>query len=85
MLQDVSQKRGLPSGLEFESLVVAEGYLAFEIKSADKTASSDARHLRNLDDFLDKPLLHAFVLSSDMETIPLVQDITAVHAGYFLG
>lgn len=118
VLQAVLQKRGLPFGLEFESLVVAElykqaqtifsnarffhlrtvdgrevdllvelpeGYLAFEIKSATNVDLSDARHLRSLADLLDKPLLHSFVLSLDMESKRLAPDITAVHAGYFLG
>jgi hypothetical protein len=38
-----------------------------------------------LGEFLDKPLLHSFVLSDDPETKSLAPDITAIHAAYFLG
>ncbi|GAB6276781.1 MAG: hypothetical protein SAMD01599839_13210 [Rectinema sp.] len=118
VLQAVIQKRGSPTGFEFESLIAAEmykqarnatadvhffylrtldglevdllvelaqGYLAFEIKSAERVSPVDARHLRGLGEFLDKPLLHSFVLSNDPETKSLTPDITAVHAAYFLG
>lgn len=118
VLQAIVQKRGTPTGLEFESLVVAEmykqarnvfadarffylrtldglevdllvelaqGYLAFEIKSTERVSMLDARHLRNLQHLLDKPLLHSFVLSNDPETHAFSPDITAVHAAYFLG
>ncbi|HEY9053829.1 MAG TPA: AAA family ATPase [Rectinemataceae bacterium] len=62
-----------------------EGYFAFEIKASDRVGLSDARHLRDLEPVLDKPLLHSFVLSRDFETKNLGHRITAVHAGYFLG
>jgi len=45
----------------------------------------DARHLRGLGEFLDKPLLHSFILSNDPETKSLAPGITAIHAAYFLG
>ena len=118
VLQAVIQKRGAPTGFEFESLVaaemykqarnvfadaqffylrtidglevdllveLAEGYFAFEIKSVERVSSMDARHLRVLEGFLDKPLLHSFVLSNDPETKSFSPNITAVHAAYFLG
>lgn len=73
-------------GREVDVLVeVAEGYFAFEIKIAEKISTGDARHLRGLADFLDKPLLHSFILSNDPETKPISEDITALHAAYFLG
>ena len=118
VLKAVVQKRGTPSGQEFESLVIAElykqaktllkdtrffflrtvdgrevdllvelteGYIAFEIKQSERSLSADARHLRDLGALLDKPLLHSFVLSLDTETRILSPNITALHAGYFLG
>jgi len=118
VLQAVVQKRGSPTGLEFESMIVAElykqannihsdarftylrtldgrevdllieleaGYLAFEIKSTEHASTADIRHLRNLGDLLDKPLLHAFVLSNDPTTKTLSPGMTAVHAAYLLG
>jgi len=73
-------------GLEVDLLVeLAQGYLAFEIKSAERVSPVDARHLRGLGEFLDKPLLHSFVLSDDPETKSLAPGITAIHAAYFLG
>ena len=79
VLQAVLQKRGGMTGSEFESLVVAELY-----KQA-RCFAGDARHLRGLADFLDEPLLHSFILSNDPETKSISEDITALHAAYFLG
>jgi hypothetical protein len=61
----------------------------FGIKSArllaERVAPIDARHLQNLETILDKPLLHAFVLSNDNETHYFSDKITALHAAMFLG
>lgn len=74
-------------GREVDLLVETEhGYYAFEVKQADHVANTDARHLRDLSEILnDKPLIHSFVLSNDIETKELGENITAVHAAYFLG
>ncbi len=73
-------------GLEIDLLLeTAQGYYAFEMKRAEKVFATDARHLRKLQDILDKPLLHSFVLSNDCETKELAPNITAVHAALFLG
>lgn len=74
-------------GREVDLLVETErGYYAFEVKQADHVANTDARHLRDLSEILnDKPLIHSFVLSNDVETKELGDNITAVHAAYFLG
>jgi hypothetical protein len=118
VLQAVVQKRGSPTGPEFESLVIAElykqaktmrsdarfwylrtldgrevdllielsqGYLAFEIKTSERAALSDVRHLRSVSGLLDKPLLHAFVLSNDPAAQLLTPTITALHAAQLLG
>ena len=58
----VSQRYGALSGNEFESAVVSE-----IIKQSRKVTSSDARHLKQLHEILDKPLLHSFVVSNDTE------------------
>jgi len=52
---------------------------------ASRISTGDARHLRGLADFLDKPLLHSFILSNDPETRTISAEITAVNAAYFLG
>jgi len=72
-------------GREVDLLVeLPSGYLAFEIKMTDRVAASDARHLRGLADFLDKPLLHSFILSQDPGTVTVFEGITAVHAASLL-
>ena len=72
-------------GREVDLLVdLPSGYLAFEIKMTERVSASDARHLRGLADFLDKPLIHSFVLSQDPVTTRLSEGITAVHAAAFL-
>lgn len=73
-------------GREVDCLVeLPEGYFAFEIKMAQRSTPSDARHLRDLEALLDKPVLHNFILSQDPETRILGPGITALHAAYFLG
>jgi len=73
-------------GREVDLLVeLPSGYFAFEIKMAERVSAVDARHLRNLAGFLDKPLLGSFVLSQDPVTANLDPDIIAVHAAAFLG
>ena len=73
-------------GREVDCLVeLPEGYFAIEIKMAQRISHSDARHLKGLDAFLDKPLLHSYILSLDPDTQNIAPGITAVHAGYFLG
>ncbi|MCK9547472.1 MAG: ATP-binding protein [Sphaerochaeta sp.] len=66
-------------------LETSEGYFAFEIKMSDHSVASDAKHLRSVEAILDKPLLHAFVLSNDPVTRTLGDGITAVNVAYFLG
>ena len=73
-------------GKEVDLLVeLANGYFAFEIKMASNISKTDARHLLKLEEFLDKPLLHAFVLSNDNTTRQITDKITAVHTAMFLG
>ncbi|MEA1876105.1 MAG: ATP-binding protein [Bacteroidota bacterium] len=73
-------------GREVDLLIeVSDGYYAFEIKLADKIRRQDIRHLKNLEQFLDKPLLHAFLLSNDNETQLFDSNITALNAAWFLG
>lgn len=74
-------------GREVDLIVEVEaGYYAFEVKLTDHVSKTDARHLRELSEILnDKPLIHSFVLSNDVQTQELGENITAVHAAYFLG
>lgn len=73
-------------GREVDLLVeLPSGYFAFEIKMAERVSAVDARHLRGLSDFLDKPLLGSFVLSQDPVSSVLESGVTAIHAAAFLG
>lgn len=73
-------------GREVDLLVeLSDGYYAFEVKMAENAVSSDARHLRSLEGYLDKPLKGSFVISNDPVTKNLGEGITAVNAAMFLG
>ncbi|PID44135.1 MAG: hypothetical protein CSB47_11645 [Proteobacteria bacterium] len=71
-------------GKEVDLLLELEsGYVAIEVKMTKNVSLSDARHLRKLEDILDKPLLHSLVVSND----PRVQvwddgKVTAVPAAW---
>ena len=60
-------------------------YYAFEIKMANRVSKVDARHLFGLEEFLDKPVKNAFLLSNDEETKHFDDKTMAVHAAMFLG
>jgi len=65
------------TGVEFHHLRTADGrevdllleldkgYYAIEVKLADRVVETDARHLRDLGEILDKPLLAGLVVSHD--------------------
>jgi predicted AAA+ superfamily ATPase len=53
-------------GREVDLLVEREdGFIAIEVKAAERVVPSDARHLRDLGELLDKPLLASLVVSHD--------------------
>lgn len=60
-------------------------YYAFEIKMAEKVTKSDAKHLFDLEEILDKPVKKAFLLSNDVQTKYFDDKTIAVHAAMFLG
>ena len=73
-------------GREVDLLLEAEDYyIAIEIKTTENVGRIDARHLIDLQSFLNKPLKHSFILSNDMRTKNITEDITAIHASSFLG
>ena len=73
-------------GKEIDLLIETQyGYWAFEIKMTEHVVNTDARHLRKIEEILDKPLLHGFILSNDVETHTFAQNITALHVALFLG
>lgn len=72
-------------GREVDLLIEKEhGYIAIEIKKSESIRSVDAKHLKGLDEILDKPLLHRFVISNDLSSRDLGDGITAIPAVQFL-
>lgn len=72
-------------GREVDVLIeTPQGYYAFEIKMTANYNHTDNRHLRNLDEILDKPLLHSFVITQDTIPNQKEKNITAIHAAQFL-
>jgi len=72
-------------GKEIDLLIETEkGYIAFEIKKTEHVRYVDARHLRNIEDILDKPVLHKFILSNDEDVKQFDGGVTAMSALQFL-
>lgn len=72
-------------GREIDLLIETEaGYIVIEIKQSSVVRSVDGRHLRNIEAILDKPVLHRFVLSNDINMKELGDDIKAMPAIQFL-
>jgi len=72
-------------GAEVDMLLETEhGYIAFEIKMSEKTGKKETRHLKKLQEILDKPLIHGFVLSNDHEIRKIDENIWTVPSAMFL-
>ncbi len=76
----------IQGGREIDLLIeLPEGYIAFEIKMSQRVSASDTRHFSGLDEILDKPLLHSFVISNDVRTQQFPNGSIAINAAMFLG
>ncbi|HBO75051.1 MAG TPA: hypothetical protein DD653_10230 [Marinilabiliales bacterium] len=72
-------------GREIDLLLETEaGYIPIEIKMSDHISETDARNFRGLEEILDKPVLHQFILSNDLEVKHLNPKTTSMPAAYFL-
>lgn len=72
-------------GREVDLLIETEkGYYAIEIKMTAHVSDSDARHLKGLETYLDKPLIYSFVLSNDPSVHKISETIFALPAAMFL-
>ena len=72
-------------GREVDLLIVTEHeYIALKIKKSETVRSVDAKHFKGLEDILDKPLLHQFVISNDLSPKELGFGIKAIPAVQFL-
>lgn len=73
-------------GREVDLLIETEsGYLPIEIKFKARVSHGDARHLRRLDEILDKPVLQALVLSNDPHIRDLGDGVMGIPVGWALG
>jgi two-component system phosphate regulon sensor histidine kinase PhoR len=61
-------------------LETEQGFYAIEIKQSRSVREGDARHLKGLSALLDKPLLHAFLVSHDPELKQFGNHVTAIPA-----
>jgi predicted AAA+ superfamily ATPase len=72
-------------GREVDLLLEREdGFVAIEIKMTRRVVASDARHLRGLQELLDKPLLASLLLSNDPDARVLVPGVLALPAAWAL-
>ncbi|MDR2585416.1 MAG: ATP-binding protein [Prevotellaceae bacterium] len=72
-------------GREVDLIIEAEdGFTAIEVKVTENTDKSDAKNLLDLQEILNKPLKHSFILSNDNKTKFFGENITAMHAAAFL-
>jgi len=72
-------------GREIDLLIESEqGYIAIEIKNSETIRAVDGRHLKGLEEVLEKPLLYRFVISNDLNARDLGNGITAISAVQFL-
>ncbi len=58
--------------------------MPIEIKFKEKVSQRDARHLRRLQEILDKPVLQALVLSNDPRIRDLGDGVMGIPAGWAL-
>jgi predicted AAA+ superfamily ATPase len=73
-------------GREVDLLIEMEKeFVAIEVKSGAHVSKKDARHLRDLESFLDKPLRKSLILSMDREIRELDAGILALPAAWILG
>ena len=73
-------------GREVDLILETEDwFVPIEIKWTDRIASTDAKHLRNLEDILDRPVLHSFIISNDPGIRNVDKKTTALPASWFLG
>lgn len=72
-------------GKEVDLLIETEkGYIPIEIKMTKNVNRSDAKHLLNLSEILDKPIIKSFVLSNDNNIKKIGTNIIAMPAAMFL-
>jgi predicted AAA+ superfamily ATPase len=70
-------------GREVDLLIELEqGYIAIEVKQAEKVNRQDARHLAGIGTLLDKPVLARWVLSNDKSVRPLAPGVTALPVAW---
>jgi hypothetical protein len=73
-------------GRKVDLLVELEaGFVAIGVKSSPHVSRADARHFRDLQQFLDKPLLKSMVFSMDNEIAEIADGVLALPVAWALG
>lgn len=73
-------------GREIDLLIeTEEGFVPIEIKKSYKVTANDARHIKGIEQILDKPVIHSFILSQDPEIKQFDKNITCLPAVWALG
>ena len=57
----------------------------YNIVRSLKNAPASTLYLAILDEILDKPLIHSFLLTNDPKTRQFGYEITSLNVAYFLG
>ena len=65
-------------------LGVIAGYFLL-VKATENADKNDARSFTGLQEIMNKPLKHCFVLSNDYQVKNFGENITAMHTAAFLG
>jgi len=72
-------------GNEVDLIIELENsYIAIEVKMSSNINKTDVRHLKTLEQILNKPLIHSFVLSNDTNIKNFGDNIIALPAAMFL-
>ncbi len=72
-------------GREVDLLIeTEEGYIAIEVKKTSTVRATDTKHLKGLDDILDKPILHRFIITNDLSNRGFSNGVKAISAVKFL-
>ncbi len=66
-------------------LELEAGFVPIQVKKALRVGPTDDRSLRDLEELLDKPVLHSFVLSLDREPRELSPGVHALPVAWALG
>jgi len=72
-------------GREIDLLIeLQSGYITIEVKQSTRVDRTDVRHLYNIEEILDKPVIKGFIISRDPSVKNFGDNIMAIPASLFL-